>query len=190
MAFDEPNGKIPSDIQEKRYSSRIQDLYINHPSLAILKASSMAFEKLNCWRIISSSDPFAQYLDALSQTVGDLLYVQNDLAHPLVQTHISSDFVEHQDGRRSRSLEEHIAICRKGVHEVSQQIWEALETVVELHENESKARLWNYRRSRGWTAGKLVGMSEESVAMMEWEWDGQVWVCKRLRIMNGFPRGA
>jgi hypothetical protein len=70
--------------------------------------------------------------------------------------------------------------------------WEVIETVVEIHEGGKKAKLWTFKRLSGLFGPSSIryldvgnGIVKESVSVMKWELQGETWVCKQLKKMNG-----
>jgi hypothetical protein len=182
--------------QKKGSILRPQETLTDHPSLEYLKdwqTQHPALKVPKSWIVQADEHPLVQYLETLSQTLLQILCFDRDFTHPLITKHMSPDFSAQQDGHsNSRSREEHFAICAKAMDEMPGYGWEVIETVVEIHEGGKKAKLWTFKRLSGLFGPSSIryldvgnGIVKESVSVMKWELQGETWVCKQLKKMNG-----
>ena len=182
--------------QKKGCVAEIQEPLMGHPSLGYLRdahAQHSALKAPESWIVKAEEHPLAQYLETLSQQLLHILCFDRNFTHPLITTHMSPDFSGQQDGHSSsRTREEHFAICAKAMDEMPGYRWEIIETVLEIHKGGKKAKLWTFKRLSGLFGPDQArnldigyGIVKESVSVMKWELQGETWVCKQLKKMNG-----
>ena len=183
-------------LQGKSCPAISQETLTGHPSLEYLRDAQTqqpALKIPKSWIVKGNDHPLAEHLEQLSQTLLQILCFDRDFAHPLITKHMSPDFSAQQDGHsKTRSREEHFAVCAKAMDEMPDYGWEVIETVVEIHECGKKAKLWTFKRLSGSFGPSskhnleiAPGIIKESVSVMKWELQGGTWVCKQLKKMNG-----
>ena len=194
LASNDPNSL--KCLRKKTCLSTTKEDLIDHPSLGYLtgyhaRCSPAMVSKSTI--VNADEHPLARYLESLGQNILNILCVDQDFTNPLVMKHMSPTFSARQEGTvASTCREEHFILCQQAMDEMPGYEWEIIESVLEIHETGKRAKQWTFKRLKGIYGPHQrhmldvgPGICKESVSVMNWELQGETWVCTRLKKMNG-----